>query len=212
MLIDLHTHTKRHSWDSDLTPDELIERSRDAGLHGVCFTEHDFFWDATEVAELGRRHNFLVLAGVEINTENGHILCFGLEGYVYGMHRAHTLAEHVQRHDGVMLAAHPYRRQMPFNPGDEGEYAFKLDLACENPAYAFCRGMERYNGRGKPEENVFSGQVLERCMLPGVAGSDAHAVADIGRCATEFLDEVKDLGDLIRALKVGRMRPVWLGE
>ena len=38
MLIDLHTHTRALSWDSDLDLDELIERSRKAGLDGVCLT------------------------------------------------------------------------------------------------------------------------------------------------------------------------------
>ena len=79
VLIDLHSHTRPISWDSFLTPDELVERGRDAGLDGIVFCEHDFCWDPEEVRALARRHSFLVLAGVEINTEDGHILVYGVD-------------------------------------------------------------------------------------------------------------------------------------
>src|SRR5690606_11981414 len=179
---DLHAHTRRHSWDSDLSPDELVELSKRAGLDGVCLTEHDFFWDAAEAAELARRHNFLVLPGVEINTEDGHILCFGLSEYRYGMHRVRELAEHVQKAGGAMIAAHPYRRQAPWKPESPEEYRNALAKACANPAYTACWAIERINGRGSDAENAFSAAVCEGVGLAQTAGSDAHAAADIGRC------------------------------
>ena len=82
MLIDLHTHTHPLSHDSLLSPDELIEAAKAARLDGVCLTEHDFFWDPTEVAALRKRHNFLVIPGIEVNTEDGHIVVFGLDRFV----------------------------------------------------------------------------------------------------------------------------------
>jgi hypothetical protein len=85
MLIDLHTHTRPLSWDSYLTPDELIEKSKAVGLDGICLSEHDYFWEPGKVLELGKKHNYLVLPAIEINTEDGHMLCYGLEKYVYGM-------------------------------------------------------------------------------------------------------------------------------
>src|SRR4051795_4128502 len=123
MLIDLHTHTKRYSWDSDLDPNELIERSKAAGLDGICLSEHDYFWDPEEVYALGRKHNYLVLPAIEINTDDGHALCYGLTSYVYGMHRPADLVQHVQRAGAAMVGAHPYRRQMPWHPDREDEYA-----------------------------------------------------------------------------------------
>jgi predicted metal-dependent phosphoesterase TrpH len=208
MLIDLHTHTRRHSWDSDLTPDELIDLSKQAGLEGVCLTEHDFFWDEDEVRDLCRRHDFLVLPGVEINTEDGHMLCFGLTAYVYGMHRVRELAEHVRKAGGAMVAAHPYRRQAPWKPDDPDDYRDALLRATANPAYASCWGMERINGRGSDAENAFAAAVCDNLGLPATAGSDAHAAPDVGRCATEFLDHVEDLPGLIEAIRGGRCQAV----
>ena len=54
MLIDLHAHTSQESWDSTLTPDQLIESAKAAGLDGICLTEHDQFWSHDEVAGVGR--------------------------------------------------------------------------------------------------------------------------------------------------------------
>ena len=210
MLIDLHSHTRRHSWDSDLTPDELIDLTKRAGLDGICFTEHDFFWDPAEVEDLARRHNFLVIPGVEINTEDGHMLCFGLSAYTYGMHRAHELAGHLERAGGVMVGAHPYRRQMPWRPDDAAAYQECLAKAAINPAYPACVAMEQINGRGGAFENQFAADVCARLGMPTTAGSDSHAISDVGRCATEFIDRIEDLAGLIEALRAGRCRAVRL--
>ncbi len=210
MLIDLHTHTRVHSWDSFLSPDALIERAKEAGLDGVCFTEHDFFWDHGAVHELARKHDFLVIPGIEINTEDGHVLCFGLEKYVYGMHRWPELIDHVRRARGAMIAAHPYRRQMPWDAKDRSDYVNGLERALLNPCYTECAGIEVINGRGKEVENQFSAELCERLSMPTAANSDSHALHDIGKCATEFLRPVTDLESLIEELNAGRFRAVRL--
>jgi len=210
VLIDLHTHTKSLSWDSFLTPDDLIERAKRAGIDGICLTEHDFFWEPEKALELGRRHNFVVIPAVEINTEDGHVLCYGLEKYVYGMHRWPELAGHVQRAGGAMIAAHPYRRQMPWDAKTAGDFTSGLEKAASNPAYALCAGIEVINGRGRQIENEFSQALCERLDMPSCASSDSHNLTDVGRCATEFQRNVRDLDDLIVELKAGRFRPVAL--
>jgi|SRR5581483_11339396 predicted metal-dependent phosphoesterase TrpH len=210
MLIDLHTHTRPLSWDSYLTADELIERSRQAGLDGICLSEHDYFWEPDKVRELAKKHNFLVLPAIEINTEDGHMLCYGLEKYVYGMHRSLELAQYIKESDGVMVGAHPYRRQMPWVVREEKDYEEALERASRNAAYAHCVALERINGRGSVKENTFSARLCDYMAMPGTAGSDAHAVSDIGKCATEFQRRIESIEDLIEELRAGRFRPVSL--
>ena len=207
MLIDLHTHTQPLSHDSLLTADVLIDLAKEARLDGVCLTEHDFFWEPEKVAELRTRHNFLVIPGIEVNTEDGHIVVFGLQHYVYGMHRVHELSALVENAAGVMIAAHPYRRQLPFELLAEGDWSDALERSVANPAYTHVAAIETMNGRGTPRENAFAVEIASRRGARKTGASDAHAAADVGRCATEFERSISGLGDLIAELKAGRFRP-----
>ena len=210
MLIDLHTHTHPLSHDSLLSPDELIEAAKAARLDGVCLTEHDFFWDPTEVAALRKRHNFPVIPGIEVNTEDGHIVVFGLARFVYGMHRMHELARLVDAAGAVMIAAHPYRRQLPFELRHEGDWTQALERAVANPAVAHVTAIETQNGRGTDRENAFSTEVAARLNLPNTGSSDAHERKDIGRAATQLDRKITNLEGLITELRAGRVKPAVL--
>ena len=208
MLIDLHTHTRPLSWDSYLAPDDLIERSRQAGLDGICLSEHDYLWDPEDVAALAKRHNYLVLPAIEINTDDGHILVYGINKYVYGMHRSSELARHVVDANGAMVAAHPYRRQMPWYIDSERDYEDALLRASRNPAYRHCAALEKLNGRGTVKENEFSAALCEYMKMPGTAGTDSHSRSDIGRVATNFERDIRDVEGLIEELQAGRFEAV----
>ena len=211
-LIDLHTHTRPLSHDSLLTPDNLIEAAKAAGLDGVCLTEHDFFWEADAAADLARRHNFVVIPGIEVNTEFGHTLVFGLERFVFGMHRLADLVRLVDKAGGAMVGAHPYRRQLPFELRDAGDWSGALESTLRNESYTHVSAIETYNGRGTDRQNEFSLEVCRRLALPATAGSDSHELADVGRCATEFDGRIRGLAELIGELRAGRCKPVVLRE
>ena len=150
MLIDLHTHTTPRSDDSFLKPDELIVHAKRVGLDAVCLTEHDWFWDEEEIADLCQRHNFLVLPGVELTTEEAHLLVFGLKKYVFGMHHASFVKRVVDEAGGAIIVAHPYRRHFPIGAEPEDErYYPALTRACENPVFEVSDAIEVLNGRAR---------------------------------------------------------------
>lgn len=195
--------------DSFISVDELIDRTKAAGLDGVCLTDHDAFWSLEETVELSRRHDFLVLPGSEINTDGGHVLAFGLAQYEFGMHKPEYLRACADRYGGVLVAAHPYRRRFLEDPGRDPEArAEMLQRAAEDPFFSLCVAVEALNGRGTAEQNRYSSDLGRRVSLPSVAGSDAHRTAQIATAATEFDGKVEGLEDLIRLLREGRCRPV----
>ena len=126
------------------------------------------------------------------------------------MHRMHELARMAEAAGAVMIAAHPYRRQLPFELRHEGDWTHALERAVANPACSHVTAIETQNGRGTDRENAFSAEVAARLNLPTVAASDAHERKDIGRCATEFERKITGLEDLIAELKAGRFKPVVL--
>lgn len=212
MLIDLHAHTKPRSWDSFITPDEMVDLAKEAELDVLVLSEHDWAWESEEVDELSKRHQFPIIRAMEINTEDGHILAFGIHEYRFGMHRSHELAEFVAEQNGVMIAAHPYRRQMPWKPDDQQEYADALLRASRNPAYQFVLALEVLNGRGSLEENEFSLHLCEQMQLAATAANDTHQHDDkdqqMGRAATYFDAKIHNEEQLISALRSGRFWPL----
>ena len=209
MLIDLHTHSYPRSDDSFMSVDELIEGSKSLGLDGICLTDHDDFWTAKEIRDLSSKHDFLVIPGCEINTEAGHVLVFGLTEYEFGMHKPGFLQASVDRAEGVMIAAHPYRRRFleepAVRPGIRDEM---LERASGDEFFRMCHGIEALNGRGSAVQNQFSLDLGRRLSANMTAGSDAHKVEQTGTVATEFQRPVSCLEDLIRELREGRYRPV----
>ena len=207
MLIDLHTHTTPRSDDSFLKPDELIAHAKRVGLDAICLTEHDWFWDEEEIAELCRRHDFLVLPGVELTTEEAHLLVFGLKKYVFGMHRASFVKRLVDEVGGAIIVAHPYRRHFPIGAEPEDErYYPALTRTCESPVFEMADAIEVLNGRGSEKENAFSHQISSEMNFRGVGSSDAHEISDIGSGATFFQRKIRNLQQLIAELKAGRFR------
>ena len=213
MLIDLHTHSYPHSDDSFMSVDELIEGSKSLGLDGICLTDHDTFWTDEEIRDLSSKHDFLVIPGCEINTEAGHVLVFGLNRYEFGMHKPEYLQASVDRAQGVMIAAHPYRRRFLEEPAERpGVREEMLERASGDEFFRMCQGIEALNGRGLAVQNKFSLELGGRLRTNMTAGSDAHKVEQIGTVATEFQRQVACLDDLIRELREGRYQPVDLRQ
>ena len=204
MIIDIHTHTRPYSDDSDLTPEELIQKAKCSGLDGVCFTEHDFFWKDEDISRLSNKHDFLIFPGVEINTEEGHLIVFGLKKYEFGMHRTKFVRKLVEEVGGAIILAHPYRGRVHQNPNPEQ----LLEQACKNSVFELVDAVEMLNGRSKAIENSFVQELCRRLDLRTVAGSDAHSLSDIPTCATLFERRIRNLQELISELKKGRFRTI----
>ena len=204
MIIDLHTHTWPYSDDSDLSPRELIEQAKRSGLDGICFTEHDWHWKDDDIAQLSREHDFPVFQGMEISSEEGHLLVFGLSEYKFGMHHAEFIRKLVDEVGGVIILAHPFRTRVRYN----SNLPELLDSICTNHIFELVDAVEVLNGRSQDEENRFAQDILQKLDLRGTGGSDAHSPKDIPSFATEFERKVATIEELAAELKAGRFRAV----
>lgn len=212
MLIDIHTHTYPTSDDSTLSPEELISRAKAIGLDGLCLTDHDGFWNPSDVEKLGKDNDFLVIPGCEVTTEEGHLLVYGLNEYIFGMHKSAFVKDLVDEAGGAIVVAHPYRRvYRETAPQDEISYSEMIARGLRNDVFNIVDAIEIKNGRGTDKENEFSGNLAKKLKMPGTGASDAHKLSDIGTFATEFYDKINSLQDLIVSIKSGRYRAIKLG-
>ena len=208
MIIDIHTHTYPTSDDSLLTPEDLIDEAKRIGLDGVCLTDHDRFWEPKDMAALSRKHDYLVIPGCEVTTEEGHLLVYGLQEYIFGMHKAQFVKDLVDDAGGAIVVAHPYRRKYTKVAHTSPQALYEmLDYACSSDVFSLANAVEVFNGRGSKEENAFSAEVAKRLDMGGTGASDAHKIEDIGTFATEFEADIRDLDAFIGELKAGRFRP-----
>ncbi len=189
MLIDLHCHTKVYSACSALTPDALVRAGRARGLDGICITEHDALWPLAEIEQLAAAMDFVVLRGIEVTTEVGHVLVYGVSRHDPVMATLAELHRIVRAEGGLMYLAHPSRRYGALPPDD---LASVFD------------SVEAHNGTEGALQNDNAHTLARGLALPGIGGSDSHAVREVGVCATEFDENVRDEASFLRALRSGQ--------
>lgn len=205
LYIDLHVHTSPASPCSSASVDDLIAEARRIGLNGICLTDHNYVWKASEVENLRQKHGFLVLRGNEITTDQGDMLVFGLEKDIPGIIPLTDLKKEVQAADAFMIVAHPFRGFLVFGASQVG---LTPEKAMERPLLKLVDAVEVMNGKVTEKENQFAAQVAAGLNLPVTGGSDAHEVEEVGKYATRFDGTIKDEKDLLAALKTGCFGPV----
>ncbi|MBI5288422.1 MAG: PHP domain-containing protein [Chloroflexi bacterium] len=191
MLIDLHCHTKVHSACSALTPEALVRAAQARGLAGVCITEHDALWSLEAIERVAAEMDFLVLRGMEVTTEVGHVLVFGARDHHPAMATLDELRLRVRDDGALMYLAHPSRRYGTMPPDDLSSYFDSVEVQ---------------NGTEGMLQNDQAVHLARNLRLPGIGGSDSHSVREVGVCATEFESIVRDERSFVGALRAGAYR------
>jgi predicted metal-dependent phosphoesterase TrpH len=209
-IVDMHIHTTRGASDSSLRPIELARAARRLGLSAVVVTEHDRLWDPLEVARFRQEQSLLLINGMEVSTELGHVLVIGLDKYVPGVRHAEELRRITTEAGAYMIAAHPFRHYF-YRVEWERKGLEPLILTAEEaarlPLFELVDAIEVLNGGNNAQENAFALQVAQILGKPGVAGSDAHSHQGIGIYTTVFERDLESEADLLRELKAGRFYP-----
>lgn len=169
MKLDLHIHSE-FSRDGAATVEDILGRCSALGLDGCAITDHNTVEGSLEAVELAKSFGLVVVCGTEVSTSEGHVLAYGLSSAVP---RGLSVAETIERvHDagGIAVAAHP--RRFPSGIGIRRASEERFDA------------VEVLNGGSSRASNKSSAALAARMKLPGVGGSDAHRIEEIGRAAT----------------------------
>ena len=195
--IDHHVHTSRHSPDSVIDPDVLIDRAKRAGLDVVVITEHDYQWKPDELADLNdRAEGLVVLSGVEVSALEGHFLVYGLpdlQGIRPGIALA-DLLRIVKAQGAAIVAAHPFRWDQEFG----------RIVAQHGPIFD---GVELVSNNVTPETRARTEALLKTTPMGTTGSSDGHEPEIVGCYYTEFPVAVKTMSDFVEALRQGQGRP-----
>src|SRR5256885_16965029 len=117
MLLALHNLTQ-YSPEFRVAPAQLVAVAQRMGLAGIAITDHNAV-GGIRVAEAAARGGFLVIPAIEVSTEAGHVLGYGIRDLVpRGLSVAET-AERIVALGGVPGAAPPFRRSEERPVGDE---------------------------------------------------------------------------------------------
>ena len=189
LKIDPHVHT-HYSYDSLITPEELVFYAKKRGLDAIAITDHDRIDGALKIA---KETDFLIVPGMEISSSNGHILALNVEELIPKKLSADETVDKIHEAGGIAVACHP----VTFFKESLGNKAnSKFDAVEVINASAFPFNYSVNNSR----------KMASRLGIAQVAGSDAHYGPEIG-CAYTIVDAELEVGEIIKAISKGLCQP-----
>ncbi len=200
MIIDIHLHQDRHSFDSHMSMEDIIDEAKRKGLDGVCITDHDDL-GLRDIVSQFYTDDLKIFVGVEILTTQGDILVIGLDKVPDKMLTPSELLTLVEEQGAVAIAAHPYRK----NNRGLGDNIFSYGANSKTPLTA----VEVLNGSTPTHLNVQAGETAHKTDLGTTGGSDAHFKERVGLMATYFPYEINTEEELIQAIKNKDCRPMY---
>mgnify|MGYP000038296369 CR=1 FL=1 len=173
LSVELHCHSE-HSYDGRDPVEMLLEQAAAVGLDAIAVTDHDAIEGSLRAAELAPEYDLIGVPGMEVSTDDGHVLAMGVEELVpAGLPFAETL-DRIHELGGIAVVPHPFQ---------ESRHGVLASISRETLATA--DAIEVYNsrlitGRSNRQAERFA---LEH-DLPQTAGSDAHIAEMVGQAVT----------------------------
>ena len=201
--LDLHVHSSDGSDDAGGTVEGYLKwvaarRALGFRIDGFVLTEHRRFDLDRDYAALAARYDAIVLRGVEVETDIGHVLVFGVTPEFLGRFDLTSVSlpyDEVFRAawetGGVAVGAHAGRPRIGCV-----EHADDRGVTLEG-----VHVIEALNGGSNDYENGRAFDLAEARGLRVVGASDSHFVSALGRCLTRFDGAIRTIDDLVAALR-----------
>lgn len=186
MLCELHCHSTI-SGDALATIEEII-RFSEKKLDAIAITEHDSFEGYHRAKKI--RGNILLIPGIEISTQDGHMLAYGIQSLNFRKgDDSFEIVDKIHAAGGIAVTAHPFR---PMKGFDNEKIFEKVDA------------IEAVNGNNPRYCNDKAIEASKKFKKPMTSGSDAHRLQDIGTFPCEI--KADNVDEIIKAIKKGRTK------
>lgn len=189
LKLDLHVHTC-YSNDATTTLREVVLYAKKRGLDGVAITDHNAVEGALKLAQ---KSNLLVVPGVEVTTQRGHVLALNVTTSIPQRLSTFETIQRIHEAGGIAVAAHP---TAVYKGGLRRQIVSSFDAVEVINSTAFPFFLSTYLGR----------KLAVRLNLPQTAGSDAHQASGIGFAYT-LIEADPNADEIIQAIKRGAAVP-----
>ena len=201
--LDLHVHSHDGSDDAGGTVEGYLKwvaarRALGLRIDGFVVTEHRRWDPDRDYSELATRYDAIVLRGVEVETDIGHVLVFGVTPEFLG-------------HFDLTSVSLPYEEvfKVAWDTGGiaVGAHAGRPRIGCvehvdeRGVTLEGVRVIEALNGGSNDYENGRAFDLAEKRGLRVVGASDSHFVSALGRCLTRFESRIRTMDDLVAVLR-----------
>ncbi len=170
--LDLHVHSQ-YSEDAMGTPKEIISSLKKRGIYGAAITDHNTTRGGLAALQIAQK-DFIIIPGIEISTNEGHILGLNLRKDIKKGLSLEETVELIIDSGGVPVVPHLFRLMSGIKEPKLKQLHEKI------PA------IEVFNGCSVPKSNLKSANIAKKYNLGGTGGSDSHQPKYVGIAYTIF--------------------------
>ena len=191
LKADLHIHTE-YSMDCSTPLEQIVNRCLETGINCIAIADHGTTEGALKLQSVAP---FPVIVAEEILTTRGEIMGLFLKETIPGGLSAAETISRIRAQGGLVNIPHPFDtfRHSALDGRVIEEIAEQIDA------------IEVFNARCILRRSSAKAQSFaEKYGIPQSAGSDAHALNEIGNAYIE-MPEFNGRDDFLKALKKGKI-------
>jgi hypothetical protein len=191
--IDMHIFTTMsHPNENAATPKEAVKIALKRGLNGLGMADHDLLGAAKEAKKYAPK-DFILLDGVEMRTNEGHLVAYGIDEWDRKFVPLPVALDYIKDHHGIALLPHPNIDIMQVSIKEPHIRNFKDTF---NGMYLLSTRHLLFYNRVK--------EVYDKYRFTPLGCSYAHHPFEIGTIYTGF-EDVEDEDDVICAIRKGNV-------
>ena len=191
LKADFHIHTA-YSMDCNMSLEEIISRCQETGINCIAIADHDSVEGALKMQSLAP---FPVIVAEEILTPHGEIMGMFVKERIPSGISIEQAISRIRAQGALVCLPHPFAAFRGIKLDNERleELAEQIDI------------IEVFNARSPFLRDSTKAQAFaKKYDIPGIAGSDAHTLNEIGNTYIE-MPEFNGRDDFLQAIAAGKI-------